>query len=411
METTHKNALKAFSPVEEQLTLIKRGAFELINESELRKKLHASLEENRPLIIKLGVDPTAPDIHLGHTVVLRKLRHFQQLGHSVRFLIGDFTARIGDPSGRDKTRPPLTEEQVIANAQTYLNQILKILNKDKTIVVYNSHWLKNMTFAEVVKLAAQSTMAKLLEHNTFRQRFESGESIRMNEFLYPFMQGYDSVALEADVELGGTDQTFNLTFGRDLQRFYGQEPQVCLTMPILTGTDGIQKMSKSLGNYIGIDESAPIMFEKIMRMNDSNIITYFTLLTDVEMNEVLKLEHILSAQPSTEKILDSKKKLAFEIVKIYHGEASALNAMNAYGKVVADEIPSVSFSQIRPGVSLAEAIKELFSLKSKNEARTLITQGAVYIDGIKHTNPDSAIEFNPGMIIKAGRSKILRVNN
>jgi len=395
--------------IENQLSVIKRGVENLINEEELTLKIEMAIAESKPLHVKLGVDPTAPDIHLGHTVVFRKLRHFQDLGHKVFFLIGDFTARIGDPSGRDKTRPPLTEEQVIANAQTYLEQISKILDKDKTTVVYNSHWLKNMTFEEVVKLAAQSTMAKLLEHNTFRQRFESGESIRMNEFLYPFMQGFDSVALEADVELGGTDQTFNLTFGRDLQRFYGQEPQICLTMPILTGTDGVQKMSKSLGNYIGIDEPAPIMFEKIMRMNDFNIISYFTLLTDLDMNEVQKLEQILSANPSTEVILNSKKKLAFEIVKIYHGEESAFNAMNAYGKLAADEIPSVSLSQVKPGINLTEAIKELFLLKSKNEARTLITQGAVYIDGNKHTNPDSEIELNPGMIIKAGKSKILRI--
>lgn len=397
--------------IENQLSVIKRGVENLINEEELALKIERAIAESKPLHVKLGVDPTAPDIHLGHTVVFRKLRHFQDLGHKVFFLIGDFTARIGDPSGRDKTRPPLTEEQVIANAQTYLEQISKILDKDKTTVVYNSHWLKNMTFEEVVKLAAQSTMAKLLEHNTFRQRFESGESIRMNEFLYPFMQGFDSVALEADVELGGTDQTFNLTFGRDLQRFYNQEPQICLTMPILTGTDGVQKMSKSLGNYIGIDEPAPIMFEKIMRMNDCNIISYFTLLTDLDMNEVQKMEQILSANPSTEVILNSKKKLAFEIVKIYHGEESAVNAMNAYGKLASDEIPSISLSQVKPGINLTEAIKELFLLKSKNEARTLITQGAVYIDGIKLTNPDSMIALNTGMILKAGRSKILRIKS
>lgn len=395
--------------IEVQLSTIKRGVENLINEDELTAKIERAVSENRPLNIKLGVDPTAPDIHLGHTVVFRKLRHFQDLGHKIFFLIGDFTARIGDPSGRDKTRPPLTEEQVINNAQTYLEQISKILNRDKTTVVYNSHWLKNMTFEEVVKLAAQSTMAKLLEHNTFRQRFESGEPIRMNEFLYPFMQGFDSVALEADVELGGTDQTFNLTFGRDLQRFYGQEPQICLTMPILTGTDGVQKMSKSLGNYIGIDEPAPIMFEKIMRMNDSNIISYFTLLTDVDMSEVTQLACTLSTDPATEVILNAKKKLAFEIVKIYHGVESALSALNAYGNLVADEVPSVSLSQVRHNTNLLELIKELFSLQSKTEARTLITQGAVYINGVKQTNPTAKIELFEGSVVKAGKSKVIRI--
>lgn len=397
--------------IETQLSLIKRGLENLINEDELIAKIQRAIKMKKPLNVKLGVDPTAPDIHLGHTVVFRKLRHFQNLGHKVFFLIGDFTARIGDPSGRDKTRPPLTEEQVLANAQTYLNQISKILDKENTTVVYNSHWLKEMTFEQVVKLAAQSTMAKLLEHNTFRQRLESGESIRMNEFLYPFMQGFDSVALEADIELGGTDQTFNLTFGRDLQRFYNQEPQVCITMPILTGTDGFQKMSKSLGNYIGIDEPAPIMFEKIMRMNDSNIIPYFILLTDVDLGELSGIEKKLAKNPSTEDILQAKKRLAFEIVKIYHGQEKATSSMDSYGKQLTKDIPSVSMHDFDLNVNIVELVKDLFSLKSKNEARTLIIQGAVYINGDKHTNPDSVIELFDDMVIKVGKSKMLRIKS
>jgi tyrosyl-tRNA synthetase len=218
IELTQKKTSKTFKPIEEQLAIIQRGLVELISETELHNKLEASIKTNKPLIIKLGVDPTAPDIHLGHTVVFRKLKHFQELGHSIKFLIGDFTGRIGDPSGRDSTRPPLTESQILENAKTYIEQVSKILDKDNLEVVFNSSWLKNMTFEDVIKMAAQTTMAKLMEHNTFRKRFESSESIRMHEFLYPFMQGFDSVALEADVELGGTDQTFNLTFGRELQK-------------------------------------------------------------------------------------------------------------------------------------------------------------------------------------------------
>jgi len=392
-----------------QLELIQRGVESLINQEELVKKIEGSIISGIPLNIKLGVDPTAPDIHLGHTVVFRKLRHFQDLGHKVFFLIGDFTARIGDPSGRDKTRPPLTEEQILVNAQTYLDQISKILDKEKTTVVYNSHWLKNMTFEDVVKLAAQSTMAKLLEHNTFKQRFESGESIRLHEFLYPFMQGYDSVALEADVELGGTDQTFNLTFARDLQRFFGQEPQICITMPILTGTDGVQKMSKSLGNYIGIDEPAPIMFEKIMRMHDNNIVLYFTLLTDVDLREINEMESALRNNPSTSYILDIKKKLAFEIVKTYQGNNKAQHALQGYGKQIINEIPEISIADLSQSIVLVDLIKEIFSLSSKSESRTLIKQGAVSVSGAKLLNPDINIELLEGMVVKAGKSKLVKL--
>ncbi|MBE0639403.1 MAG: tyrosine--tRNA ligase [Bacteroidales bacterium] len=392
-----------------QVNLILRGVAHLINRHELVKKIENATASGIPLNIKLGVDPTAPDIHLGHTVVFRKLRHFQDLGHNVFFLIGDFTARIGDPSGRDKTRPPLTEEQVLENAQTYLNQISKILDKDKTTVVYNSHWLKNMTFEDVVKMAAQSTMAKLLEHNTFRQRFESGESIRMNEFLYPFMQGYDSVALKADVELGGTDQTFNLTFGRDLQKFFGQEPQVCITMPILTGTDGKQKMSKSLGNYIGIDEPAPIMFEKIMRMNDKNIPLYFTLLTDIKLAEIKEMKAALKKNPLTSYILDIKKRLAFEIVKFFHDESQAIRSLQGYGNQMVSGMPEFSITKLPATIFLVDLIKELFLLNSKNESRTLIKQGAVTVSGEKLLNPDLVLKLQEGMIVKAGKSRIVKL--
>jgi len=405
--------LKVFIPVEEQIELIQRGVAELICESELKSKLEGSIKNRRPLIVKLGVDPTAPDIHLGHTVVFRKLHHFQQLGHSIKFLIGDFTGRIGDPSGRDGTRPPLTEEEILFNAKTYLEQVTKILDKEKLEVVYNSHWLKDMTFEDVVRLVAQTTMSKLLEHNTFRKRFDSSESIRMDEFLYPFMQGYDSVALEADVELGGTDQTFNLTFGRELQKSYGQEPQVCLTMPILVGTDGLQKMSKSLGNYIGIDEPPFVMFEKIMRMNDANITPYFTLLTDVPIEEVNAIEKSLTHDSSTATIIEIKKRLAKIIVSQYHGERFAEQAISDYGKSDKSGIPAFPLSKlVKDGnseIGIVDLLIQLFSFKSKAECRRLIEPGAVKIDDVKITNSETKVKLKEGMIIKAGKIFIVRL--
>lgn len=404
---------KVLIPVNEQIGLIQRGVSELISESELRAKLEASKEDRRPLIIKLGVDPTAPDIHLGHTVVFRKLRHFQQLGHSIKFLIGDFTGRIGDPTGRDGTRPPLTEEQILFNAQTYIDQISKILDKDNLEVVYNSHWLKSMTFEDVVKLAAQTTVAKLFEHNTFRKRFEESESIRVHEFLYPFMQGYDSVALKADVELGGTDQTFNLTFGRELQKSFGHAPQVCLTMPILVGTDGIQKMSKSLGNYIGINEPPAIMFDKIMQMNDSNIISYFTLLTDVPIVEVNEIEVALNNNPSTAVILKFKKQLALNIVSQYNAKVYTEQALNDYGKTNKSSVPTFPISQIKVDknseVNIVTLLMQLFGFTSKGECRRLIEPGAIKINDVKITDSESNVSLRVGIIIKAGKNKIVKL--
>jgi len=414
MDNLNENSsLLVFRPIEEQISLITRGVAELISESDLRVKLHASIQENKPLIIKLGVDPTAPDIHLGHTVVFRKLRHFQQLGHSIKFLIGDFTGRIGDPSGRDGTRPPLSEEEILFNAKTYLEQVTKILKKERLEIVYNSTWLKNMTFEDVVRLAAQTTMSKLLEHNTFRKRFESSESIRMHEFLYPFMQGYDSVALRADVELGGTDQTFNLTFGRELQKSFGQDPQVCLTMPILVGTDGIQKMSKSLGNYIGIDEPPSVMFEKVMRMNDANIIPYFTLLTDVPIEEVDDIERTLTNSPFTTTIIELKKRLAKIIVSQYHGANHAELAFKDYGKTDKSGVATFQISSLgqdhRNEIGIVELLMRLFGFKSKAECRRLIEPGAVKIDEVKITNSEEIIQLKEGMIIKAGKNNIVKL--
>ncbi|MCD4680744.1 MAG: tyrosine--tRNA ligase [Bacteroidales bacterium] len=411
MEETKTELL--FAKIDEQVVLIKRGVAEFISEQELREKLKKSQETNKPLIIKLGVDPTAPDIHLGHTVVFRKLRHFQELGHSIKFLIGDFTGRIGDPSGRDATRPPLTEEQILENAKTYIEQVSKILDKDNLEVVFNSHWLKSMTFEDVIKMAAQTTMAKLMEHNTFRKRFESSESIRMHEFLYPFMQGYDSVALKADVELGGTDQTFNLTFGRELQKSFGQESQVCLTMPILVGTDGTQKMSKSLGNYIGIDEPAPVMFEKIMQMNDSNIIPYFTLLTDMPIDEIDKMKIELENSPTTEVILTAKKKLAFDIVHQFHGADIARKALNDYGKTDKEGMPVFSVNDLNltnnSHINIIDMMLQLFDLKSRGECKRLLEPGAVKIDDQKVTETETLIFAEAGMIVKVGKNRIVKL--
>ena len=390
----------------EQIQLIKRGAERLIDEQELQVKISKSLSQNKPLIIKLGVDPTAPDIHLGHTVPLRKLRHFQDLGHEVVFLIGDFTGRIGDPTGKDKTRPPLTEEDILRNAKTYIEQVSKILNPDKLRVEYNSTWLNNLTFGKLIKMAANTTMAKMLEHNTFRQRLESSDSIRMHEMLYPFMQGYDSVALDADVELGGSDQTFNLTFGRDLQRFFGQNPQICLTMPILTGTDGVQKMSKSLGNYIGIDEPPATMFDKIMRMTDDNIVSYMTLLTDIPEKEIEEIAKILNDCPNTLFIINQKKRLAFEIIKTYHSENDAKNQIDNYGKLDKTGLPEIKVGQFMINecqVDIVALMKEKLGFSSFSEARRQINQGAVSVNGSKLDSNIFTFQLNEGDVFKCGK--------
>lgn len=398
--------------VQEQMQLIRRGTELLIDETELTTKLERSIAEQRPLIIKLGVDPTAPDIHLGHTVPLRKLRHFQDLGHEVVFLIGDFTGRIGDPSGRDKTRPPLTEEDILRNAKTYITQVSKILDPSKLRVEYNSSWLNQLNFGELIKMAANTTMAKMLEHNTFRQRLDASDSIRMHEMLYPFMQGYDSVALRADVELGGSDQTFNLTFGRDLQRFYGQEAQICITMPILTGTDGVKKMSKSLGNYIGIEEPPAIMFDKIMRMTDDNIINYMTLLTDIPDDEISLIKESLENNPSTTFIIDQKKKIAREIISTYHGADVAQTQIDSYGKLKKEGLPEVNIEAYLDAdgmLSLTSLMTEALGFKSNSEARRAIENGAVSVNGQKISGVNRSIKLERGDILKVSKVKSFKI--
>jgi tyrosyl-tRNA synthetase len=397
--------------LQEQLHLIKRGVLLLIEPSELEQKIKNSIASGKPLVIKLGVDPTAPDIHLGHTVPLRKLRHFQDFGHKVTFLIGDFTAQIGDPSGRDKTRPPLTREAIHENAETYLKQVAKILDRDKLEVVYNSDWLDKLSFGELIKMAANTTVAKMLEHNTFKKRLDNSYSIRMHELLYPFMQGYDSVALAADVELGGSDQTFNLTFGRDLQRFYGQEPQICITLPILTGTDGVQKMSKSLGNYIGIDEAPASMFNKLMQMADSNIINYFTLLTDVPETELAELEKNLLSNPKTAFIINAKKKLAFEIIKTYYTEGIAQQQIDSYGKMDKEGLPQINLKKILDNgkLDIIALMTTKLGFGSNGEARRQIVGGAVSINGIKLSKKEQFVRLLDGDVLKCSKTKIYKV--
>ena len=398
--------------VEKQVKKIKRGVLQLIDLHELKSKIKKSNELQQPLVIKLGVDPTAPDIHLGHTVPLRKLKHFQELGHDVVFLIGDFTAQIGDPTGRDKTRPPLTFEKIRENAQTYLEQVAKVLDINKLRVVYNSDWLKSLNFGELVKMAASTTMAKMLEHNTFKKRLESSDSIRMHELLYPFMQGYDSVALVADVELGGSDQTFNITFARDLQRFYNQEPQICITMPILTGTDGVQKMSKSLGNYIGIDEAPATMFNKLMQMSDNNIINYMTLLTDISDLKISEYNQIMNDNPTTEMIMTIKKELAFEIIKTYHSESDASQQLSDYGKDNKSGLPHINVSNIFDTdgrINLVKLMTAEVGFKSNSEARRMIKQGAISINTIKLNGNDLNVILKHGDILKCGKTKVFRI--
>lgn len=401
------------SDIEFQLNFIRRGTERIIEEDELLQRIRISKKSNCPLVVKLGVDPTAHDLHLGHTVVFRKLRHFQQLGHKAVFLIGDFTGCIGDPTGRDQTRPPLTEEQVLENAKTYQKQISKILDPTSLKVVFNSSWLKGLTFEDVVRLTAWTTMARLLEHNTFRTRFEHAESIRFNEMLYPFMQAYDSVALCADVELGGTDQTFNLTFGRDIQKAYGQEPQICITMPILPGTDGKNKMSKSLGNYIGIDEPPYIMYEKLMRMVDENLVPYFILLTEKPLDEISVIEGKLKNEPSTDFVLQQKKELAFLIVETFHGSEAARQAAAGYGKEEKEGIQTIEIPGVELGenhsISIVRLLMVVGRASSRSEARRLVQQGAVSINNVRIDDVDKNINVNSELRLRVGKSFLTKI--
>src|SRR6201988_300932 len=344
--------MSTFAPVDEQLTYLKKGSAEIIRESELRTKLEKSRTTGKPLRVKLGMDPTAPDLHLGHTVVLRKLKHFQDLGHTVIFLIGDFTGMIGDPTGRSATRPPLTREQIDENAETYKAQVFKILDPVKTIVDFNSRWFSNFSAEDMIRLTAKYTVSQMLEREEFHKRFQEEKPIAMHELLYPLAQGYDSVALEADVELGGTDQKFNLLVGRELQRAYGQESQVVLTTPILEGLDGVQKMSKSLGNAIGIHEPPLEMYGKIISISDEMMWRYYELLTDVQVAEIEKMKR--EAHP-----MQAKKDLARRIVGDFHSSEAAAKAGEDWAKQFQnDEVPSTA-ETISIALEKVNALREI----------------------------------------------------
>jgi tyrosyl-tRNA synthetase len=401
--------------IKEELRIIKRGTEEIISEEELIKKIEKSRKEKRPLRVKQGFDPNAPDIHLGHTVGLRKMRQFQDLGHEIFFLIGDFTGRIGDPSGRSVTRKQLTEEEVNKNAETYKKQVFKILNPERTKVVFNSHWLGKLSFAEVLKVCSKYTVARMLERDDFATRYKEEKPIGIHEFLYPLMQGYDSVALQADIELGGTDQKFNLLVGRNIQREYNQEPQIIITLPLLEGTDGIEKMSKSLGNYIGINELPQIMYGKVMSIPDHLMIRYFELVTDVSLNEIDQIK--INLENDNLHPQDVKKKLAREIVKLYHGQNAALIAEEEFEKVFKKKLyPEEMKELVLKKDNLEEGKIWLIKLivlsglvNSKSEARRLIEQGGVKINGEKVDDPNLDLTVREGMVVKIGKLNFVKL--
>ena len=399
----------------EEMKIIKRGTDEIISEEELENKLINSKNTKVPLRIKQGFDPSAPDIHLGHTVGLRKLRHFQDLGHDVYFLIGDFTGMIGDPSGRSVMRKQLTVEEVKKNAETYKEQVFKILDPEKTIVEFNSHWLEKLSFVDVIQLCSKYTVARMLERDDFANRFQGKKPISVHEFLYPLMQGYDSIALRADVELGGTDQKFNLLVGRDLQREYCQEPQVIITMPIIEGTDGVEKMSKSLGNYIGINESPSDMYGKIMSIPDKLILTYFRLLTDVSNEDIEQISRNMRGKQIHPR--DIKKRLAKEIVKIYHGYLLANKAEEHFEQVFQDKlvpknIPSliVSSNELKEKrLWIVKLIKKTKLLNSTGEVIRIIEQGGIRINNMKITKPNTDLIIEEGDILRVGKLHFYRI--
>lgn len=393
--------------INKQIDLIKRGSVEIISEQELLNKLRDAQNNRRPLRIKAGFDPTAPDIHLGHTVLLTKLRQFQDLGHIVYLIIGDFTARIGDPSGQDKLRPSLSPKEINTNAATYQRQVFKVLDKRKTKVIFNSKWFDKMTTADLIKLTRHSTVAQMIARADFKKRLGQNEDISILEFIYPLLQAYDSVKLEADVELGGGDQKFNLLLGRELQKDYKQPPQVVIMMPLLEGLDGVKKMSKSLGNYIGVEEDVSDVFGKLMSVSDELMWRYFELLTDLDLGAMKKLH------PK-----EAKLKLATEITKKYHGDRAAQIARQEFERVFkAKELPQeIAQQKLRvpsdriPLINLMDyGLKVLYTSNTKNELRRLITQGAVKVNSQKVTNVNFELEIDKEYLIQVGRRGFVKV--
>jgi len=385
----------SFKSVEEQLEIIRRGTVEIVPEEELVEKLKRSKKENKPLKIKLGVDPTRPDLHLGHSVILRKMRQFQDLGHEVILIIGGFTAMIGDPTGQNKTRPPLTLEEVNENAETYIDQAKHILDEDKLTLTNNYDWLGEMDFMDVIKLSSKLTVARMIERDDFSKRFENNEPISLHEFLYPLAQGQDSVHLRSDVELGGTDQKFNLLVGRQLQKEDGQEPQVCLMMPLLVGTDGSAKMSKSYDNYIGINEEPNDMYGKSLSIPDDLIYTYYELVTDVRTDDLPAIKKKIENDPR-----NAKHDLAFTIVRMYHGEEAAKGAKEHFEKTVInkeipDDAPEFSFP-VGEEIRLLDIVAETGFSPSNGETKRMIKQGGISVNDKKITDKNYSIIFSEG---------------
>ncbi|MBC8632324.1 tyrosine--tRNA ligase [[Eubacterium] tenue] len=395
--------------IQEQIRIISKGVDEIIGLEDLKNKLELSQKENKPLTVKLGLDPSAPDIHLGHTVVLRKMKQLQDLGHKVVIIIGDFTGKIGDPTGKSKARKALTTEQVLENAKTYEEQILKILDKDKTEIVFNSKWLSKLSFEEVIWLASTTTVARMLEREDFKNRYESQTPISLHEFFYPLMQGFDSVEIKADIELGGTDQRFNVLMGRSLQKAFDQDSQVTIFMPLLEGLDGKNKMSKSLGNYIGIDEEASVMYEKAMTIPDDLIIKYYELVTDIHPDIVDDIKRNLEENKVNPR--DIKMNLAKEIVRLYHGEEKSNEAENRFKEVYQK-------GQIPNDIKTVEILKEKFDLieelvknnlvSSKSEVRRLITQGGIKVNNEKLEDINK-LNISDTMIIQIGKKKFIKL--
>ncbi|KOR25511.1 tyrosine--tRNA ligase [Clostridium sp. L74] len=393
--------------IEEQIKIISKGVDEIINVEDLKNKLERSQKTGKPLIVKLGLDPTAPDIHIGHSVVLRKIRQLQDLGHRAVIIIGDFTGRIGDPTGKSKTRKPLTQEEVMFNARTYEEQIFKIIDKDKTDLKFNSEWLGKLSLRDTIELTSKYTVARMLEREDFKKRFESHSSIGIHEFFYPLLQAFDSVTLKADIELGGTDQRFNLLMGRTIQKDFDQESQVAILMPLLEGTDGKDKMSKSLGNYIGINEDANDIYGKVMSIPDEMIIKYYELATDIHPDEIAKIKEKLEEENVNPR--DIKMELAKELVRLYHGEESAIKAEENFKNIfqqgnIPEEIDTLKVSLDE--INIVDLIVNAKFAPSKNEARRLVKQGAVKINGEK---VDEECKIKNEDILQVGKKKFIKI--
>lgn len=398
--------------IDEQIALIERGAVDFHSKEDLVKKLSRSLATGVPLTIKAGFDTTAPDLHLGHTVLIQKMRHFQQLGHKVYFLIGDFTGLIGDPTGKSETRPPLTPEDIKRNAETYKEQVFKILDPEQTTVVFNSTWLGALTSFDMIRLASELTVARMLERDDFKKRFESNQPISIHEFLYPLIQGYDSVAMQADVELGGTDQLFNLLMGRDLQRSRRQEPQVVLTLPLLEGLDGVHKMSKSLGNYIGISETPDSIFGKIMSISDDLMFRYYALLSDLSMTAIEAMKQQIASGQLHPKV--AKVRLGKEMVARFHGATAANEAEHTFEQIFArhelpDAMEEVHLETGETEIWVPKLLLDAGLVQSTSDGRRMIQQHAVSIDGERVAAVNATVPTKGSVLIKVGKRRFCKV--